>query len=157
MTRPDPAGNAGVATGRGARGAKLDSVAAPTASTRIEDTSGDITYIRTDPGLPPVAVIDRSPIDPYWISSPWVLFDEGRWRMWYVSGLGWHFEGRRAEHYIVHVRYAESDDGISWRRDGRGCIDFASPDATVAARAAKSLVVEGDVDAWRAAFASLKR
>lgn len=29
---------------------------------RSEETDGDITYVRTDPDLPPVAVIDRSPI-----------------------------------------------------------------------------------------------
>ena len=28
----------------------------------IEETRGDVTYIRTDPNLPPVAVIDRTPI-----------------------------------------------------------------------------------------------
>src|SRR4249919_452088 len=27
-----------------------------------EETEGDVTYIRTDPELPPVAIIDRSPI-----------------------------------------------------------------------------------------------
>jgi carbon starvation protein len=38
-------------------------MATPTdASDRIEETNGDITYIRTDKDLPPVAVIDRSPI-----------------------------------------------------------------------------------------------
>jgi len=35
---------------------------APTDSGRIEETDGDITYVRTDADLPPVAVIDRSPI-----------------------------------------------------------------------------------------------
>jgi len=39
-------------------------VATPTAapSDRIEEQDGDITYIRTDRELPPVAIIDRSPI-----------------------------------------------------------------------------------------------
>lgn len=39
-------------------------MATPTApsSERIEETNGDITYIRTDKDLPPVAIIDRSPI-----------------------------------------------------------------------------------------------
>jgi carbon starvation protein len=39
-------------------------VATPTAtpSDRIEERDGDVTYIRTDKDLPPVAVIDRSPI-----------------------------------------------------------------------------------------------
>ncbi|BBY79387.1 carbon starvation protein A [Mycolicibacterium pulveris] len=33
-----------------------------TESDRIEETRGDVTYIRTDKDLPPVAIIDRSPI-----------------------------------------------------------------------------------------------
>src|ERR1700712_1761846 len=38
-------------------------MASPTAAPeRFESTDGDITYIRTDKELPPVAVIDRSPI-----------------------------------------------------------------------------------------------
>ena len=39
-------------------------MATPTAapSERIEESDGDITYIRTDKDLPPVAIIDRSPI-----------------------------------------------------------------------------------------------
>ncbi|MGE5695279.1 MAG: carbon starvation CstA family protein [Candidatus Sericytochromatia bacterium] len=32
------------------------------ASPTIEETDGDVTYLRTDPDLPPVAIIDRSPI-----------------------------------------------------------------------------------------------
>ncbi|UNB50618.1 carbon starvation CstA family protein [Mycolicibacterium sp. YH-1] len=35
---------------------------APTSFERSEETVGDITYVRTDPDLPPVAIIDRSPI-----------------------------------------------------------------------------------------------
>ena len=39
-------------------------MASPTAtpSNPLEETDGDVTYIRTDPALPPVAIIDRSPI-----------------------------------------------------------------------------------------------
>ncbi|TFV60303.1 carbon starvation protein A [Mycobacterium sp. PS03-16] len=38
-------------------------MATPTAaSERFEETDGDVTYIRTDRDLPPVAIIDRSPI-----------------------------------------------------------------------------------------------
>src|SRR5918998_6942400 len=38
-------------------------MASPTAaSDRIEETEGDVTYIRTDKDLPPVAIVDRSPI-----------------------------------------------------------------------------------------------
>ncbi len=40
---------------------KIERMATPTAAP-LEETVGDITYIRTDKDLPPVAVIDRSPI-----------------------------------------------------------------------------------------------
>ena len=45
-----------------ASSAASSSSSAPTSSDRIEETDGDITYVRTDADLPPVAVIDRSPI-----------------------------------------------------------------------------------------------
>jgi hypothetical protein len=99
------------------------------------------TFVR----VAPTPVLDRSPVDPYWTSSPWVLLDDGRWRMWYVAGLGWHIEDEQAVHYLVHIRYAESDDGIVWRREGRVCIDFASPDEYAIARP----VVIRDHDCYR--------
>lgn len=37
-------------------------MASPSAPERLEEHDGDITYIRTDKDLPPVAVVDRSPI-----------------------------------------------------------------------------------------------
>jgi carbon starvation protein len=37
-------------------------VATPAAPERLEETVGDVTYIRTDKDRPPVAIIDRSPI-----------------------------------------------------------------------------------------------
>ena len=40
----------------------MASSSGPTAAERSEETVGDITYVRTDPDLPPVAIIDRSPI-----------------------------------------------------------------------------------------------
>ncbi len=33
-------------------------------------------------------LLARSEVDPWMVSTPFVLV-EGRWRMWYVSGLGW--------------------------------------------------------------------
>jgi carbon starvation protein len=40
----------------------MASSSGPTVAERSEETVGDITYVRTDPDLPPVAIIDRSPI-----------------------------------------------------------------------------------------------
>jgi hypothetical protein len=62
-------------------------------------------------------VLERSNVDPFLTASPWVMVDEGRWRMWYVSATHWEIVNGGVRH-SYHVRYAESDDGISWRRDG---------------------------------------
>jgi hypothetical protein len=74
-----------------------------------------------------VPVLDRSAVDPLLTASPWVLVEGGVWRMWYVSAARWEATPSGPRHYY-HIRYAESADGVAWRRDGRVCIDFASPD-----------------------------
>jgi predicted GH43/DUF377 family glycosyl hydrolase len=78
-------------------------------------------------------IIDRDPVDPYHVGSVCVLVEDGLWRMWYLSGRGWRIEDRRPRHYY-HIRYGESADGITWRRTGRVCIDFRSPDEYAIAR-----------------------
>jgi hypothetical protein len=75
----------------------------------------------------PAPVLGRSRVDPYMCSSPWILREDGRWRMWYVSNLGWTASRAGPPHYVVHIKYAESGDGIDWERDGHVCIDFVSP------------------------------
>jgi hypothetical protein len=69
--------------------------------------------------------LERTAVDPYLTASPWVIRDEGRYRMWYVSGAGWRTVADGPQH-LYHVRYAESEDGLSWSRDGRVCVDFAN-------------------------------
>jgi hypothetical protein len=69
-------------------------------------------------------ILERSAVDPYLTASPWVLHEAGLWRMWYVSCARWELRGGTARHYY-HVRYAESDDGVAWRRTGEVAVDFA--------------------------------
>lgn len=88
--------------------------------------------VRERPGAPfervsPAPALGRHPVDPYMCSSPWVIRDADRWRMWYVSNLGWRPREKGDPHYVVHIKYAESNDGLAWERDGHVCIDFASP------------------------------
>jgi hypothetical protein len=42
--------------------------------------------------------------------------------MWYVSGTGWSNEDGSL-HSRYHIKYAESVDGIAWKRDGIVCLD----------------------------------
>lgn len=76
--------------------------------------------------ISPAPILDRDDHDPFMCASPWVLVEGGTWRMWYVSNRCWE-RADRSWQYRVHIRYAESDDGVVWRRDGRVCIDFQEP------------------------------
>jgi hypothetical protein len=68
-------------------------------------------------------LLERTAIDPYLANTPWVMRDGGLWRMWYSSCVRWEMIDGAACHFY-HVRYAESADGVEWRRDGRVAIDF---------------------------------
>jgi len=69
-------------------------------------------------------LLDRGVHDPAFTASCCVL-RESTWRMWYVSGLRWDVRAG-APHPLYHIKYAESEDGITWRRNGRVSIDFAN-------------------------------
>lgn len=78
-------------------------------------------------------VLERNEVDPYLTASPWILVENGLWRMWYVSGTGWEKRDGAPRHRY-HIKYAESDDGIAWRREGRVCIDYSRADEYAIAR-----------------------
>lgn len=62
-------------------------------------------------------IMARSRWDPWMVSAPMVLLEGGRWRMWYISG----FECSEQEGVLqskYDTKYAESDDGVEWRREG---------------------------------------
>jgi hypothetical protein len=73
----------------------------------------------------PAPLLDRSPVDPYLTASPFVHVDSRGWRMWYVSGSEWKATDAGPRHYY-NIRYAESHDGVVWRRHGQTCIDYAN-------------------------------
>lgn len=72
-------------------------------------------------------ILGRSRFDPYLVASPSVLCEGSLWRMWYVSGLRWETTDVGPKHYY-HIRYAESDDGITWVPTGKVCVDFSGKD-----------------------------
>lgn len=61
-------------------------------------------------------VMDRSHEDPYSISYPSILFDNGIYRMWYGSNLSWGQHQADMQHVF---KYAESHDGIHWKRSNK--------------------------------------
>lgn len=89
-------------------------------------------------------VLDRGIHDPFFVANPSVLVQEGRWRMWYLSCVEWKAEMTGPLHrYRIH--YAESSDGVEWRRQGLVSIDFKNRDEIALSRPC----VLDDADRWR--------
>lgn len=61
-------------------------------------------------------MMDRSAEDPFTISYPSVLKDKGIYKMWYGSNLQW---GKTQETMQHVIKYAESNDGLIWKRTGK--------------------------------------
>lgn len=72
-------------------------------------------------------VLDRVPGDEFMRAAPFVLVDEGKFRMWYVSCLKW-VEDEHGMRYQVVIRHAESADGIRWTHSDRACVVPNFPD-----------------------------
>jgi len=73
-------------------------------------------------------IVDRSTAEPHFTASCCVIKEKEIWRMWYVSCLGWRDMPGGPPQHRYHIKYAESDDGIRWRREGIVAIDFANDD-----------------------------
>jgi predicted GH43/DUF377 family glycosyl hydrolase len=69
-------------------------------------------------------IIDRSDVDPFSVSYPWVMQDGPVWKMWYGSNLSWGAKHSDMAHVI---KYAESSDGIHWDRNGQVAIPLVGP------------------------------
>jgi hypothetical protein len=68
-------------------------------------------------------IFDRSVYEPYFVTSPYVIIDEGKWKMWYISCTEWKILDNHPEPKY-HVKYTESIDGINWAANGIVCIDY---------------------------------
>lgn len=95
-----------------------------------------VPFERFSPG----PILDRSPEDPYTLSYPCVLrLGPRNWRMWYGSNLAPAVGNADMQHVI---KFARSDDGIHWTRDGTTVVGFATESEYALAR--PSIVKVGD-------------
>jgi hypothetical protein len=63
------------------------------------------------------------PQDPYFTGTANIMIENGCWKIWYQSCTSWQMiEGVPEPFY--HLKYAESTDGISWKREGVVAIDY---------------------------------
>lgn len=68
-----------------------------------------------------VPLLERTDAELYFRSAPYVLNDDGRWRMWYVAGGKWlKFDAK--DHPLYGLRCAESDDPTRWASPGIECL-----------------------------------
>jgi hypothetical protein len=95
----------------------------------------------------PGPIVDRTTTEPHFCASCCVLPDGDNWLMWYLSCTGWQMiEGKPRHRY--HIKYAESNDGINWRREGSVAIDYANEGEYAISR--PSVIRESDK--WRMWF-----
>ena len=78
-------------------------------------------------------ILERSADDPYMTASGAVLVEGGVWRMWYTSCSEWRVVDGKPRHYY-RIKYAESADGLTWRRPNIVCIDYADAEEYAIAR-----------------------
>lgn len=84
-------------------------------------TDGGVSFERVFEG----PVVDRTPHEPYFCTSAFVLRDATCWRLWYASTTEWaNVNGRQEPRY--HIKYAESLDGIEWSKRNISCIEYAN-------------------------------
>lgn len=72
------------------------------------------------------------------------MVEGGLWRMWYLSCTGWSDSPDGIRHHY-HIKYAESSDGLHWKRDGVVAIDYQDPSEYAISRPS----VVHDADVWR--------
>lgn len=76
------------------------------------------------------AVMERSIHNPMAVSAPFVIHENGIFRMWYISFISWDEHDGRLEPVYV-VKHAVSDDGINRQCDDHICVDSSCPDESI--------------------------
>lgn len=83
-------------------------------------------------------ILDRTSNEPYLILAiTSILVENGIWRMWYDGCDGWI--NKRLPHY--NIKYAESKNGIVWKRKGYTAVDYEYP---FESRVSKACVINED-------------
>lgn len=68
-------------------------------------------------------ILDRCINEPYFMTAPYVIIDDNKWKMWYVSCTEWRIINNHPEPKY-HIKYVESNNGVDWSPQGIVCIDY---------------------------------
>ncbi len=75
-------------------------------------------------------IIERCQVNPFLNTAPFVICNEGTWKMYYVAGTEWvHKDLPR-----YHIEQASSIDGLRWDRQGKVAIDYKNDQEMALAR-----------------------
>ncbi len=81
----------------------------------VNDTGDKLTRMHEGP------IIDRSRQFPHLCATPWVLYDDNIFKMWFASGEAWKMVDN-VPHVACHIGYAESTNGVDWIRQVEPCV-----------------------------------
>ena len=73
-------------------------------------------------------VMTRTTHEPHSCASPFVIYDNNKFRMWYASMDRWDSNHESQPRHFYNLKYAESTDGIEWKREGIVAIDYEHSD-----------------------------
>lgn len=71
-------------------------------------------------------IIDRTRDEPHFCASNCVILDEGIYKIWYLSCTSWETLPVGSVRHNYHIKYATSEDGVNWVRNGEVAIDYSS-------------------------------
>jgi hypothetical protein len=86
-------------------------------------------------------VSDRNVDEPFFNTAPFIIIEGNIWKMWYVSCTEWKIINNHPEPRY-HIKYAQSNDGIHWEKDGTICIDYIDENEAIGR---PSVIKEGDL------------
>lgn len=92
-------------------------------------SDGGLTFRRKSRG----PAVPRDDLDPIFLVTPCVLHEDGLFKLWYSSCTRWGRKDSGPEHYYT-VHYAESSDGMTWRKHGSPVLPLLAPDEYALAR-----------------------
>ncbi len=92
-----------------------------------ESKDGGISFKKLFEG----PIMDRYKNEPYFTITPCILQENNNWKMWYTSGTGWLKINNRVEP-AYNIKYATSNDGLTWIRNNQTCINGSTPEESTA-------------------------
>lgn len=92
-----------------------------------ESTDGGQSFQRYS-RAPVLSLTDKEPFSI--LTAPYVMVDEGIWKIWYVSCTEWV----EPDLPRYNLKYAESEDGIHWKQEGHIALDYQDENEFALAR-----------------------